>query len=46
MVQDEYGLSEEEKHNYSLIEDTIKDIQIESDNMHNKLKEYKGKLDE
>ena len=36
--EDEYGLSEEEKTQLlSGIEDTIKDIQIESDNIHNKI---------
>ena len=37
-AEDEYGLSDEEKQQLlSGIEDTIKDIQIESDNIHNKI---------
>ena len=44
-AEDEYGLSDEEKQQLlSGIEDTIKDIQIESDNIHNKI-ENKIKAD-
>ena len=40
--EDEYGLSEDEKQQLlSGIEDTIKDIQIESDNIHNKIESVK-----
>ena len=43
--EDEYGLTDEEKQQLlSGIEDTIKDIQIESDNIHNKI-ENKIKAD-
>ena len=44
-AEDEYGLSDEEKQQLlSGIEDTIEDIQIESDNIHNKI-ENKIKAD-
>ena len=42
-AEDEYGLSDEEKQQLlSGIETTIKDIQIESDNIHNKIESVKG----
>ena len=41
-AEDEYGLSEEEKQQLlSGIEDTIKDIQIESDKIHEKIETSK-----
>ena len=41
-AEDEYGLSDEEKQQLlSGIETTIKDIQIESDNIHNKIESVK-----
>jgi hypothetical protein len=40
--EDEYGLSEEEKTQLlSGMEDTIKDLQVESDNIHNKIESVK-----
>ena len=40
--EDEFGLSEDEKeHLLSEIETTVKDIQVESDKIHNKIKESK-----
>ena len=40
--EDEYGLSEEEKTQLLLgMEDTIKDMQLESDNIHNKIESVK-----
>ena len=41
-AEDEYGLSDEEKNQLlSGIEDSIKDIQIESDKIHNKIEQTK-----
>ena len=40
--EDEYGLSEEEKTQLlSGMEDTIKDLQVESDKIHNKIESVK-----
>jgi hypothetical protein len=41
-VENEYGLTDDEKeHLLSEIENTVKDIQVESDKIHNKIKETK-----